>query len=95
MRLSIDEYDTYDEETRNLLHHVEIYLDDERQPAGVTVADEEEGYIIRYARDDAGNLKIARGDDCYETERIEGRVKIVDRRTLPGYQIPLPLAAEA
>lgn len=94
MRLSIDEYNTYDEETQNLLHHVEIYLNGEQQPPGVLVADEEEGYIIRYAHDEEGNLKIARNDE-YETERVDGAVKIVDRRTLPGYQLPLPLAAEA
>lgn len=94
MRLDIDERDAYDAETQILLRHAEIFLDGERQPPGVLVADEEEGYIIRYARDEEGNLKITRSGEC-ETERIDGVVKIVDRRTLPGYQLPLPLAAEA
>lgn len=93
MRLDIDERDAYDAETQILLHHAEIFLDGERQPPGVLVADEEEGYIIRYARDGEGNLK--RICDEFETERVDGAVKIVDRRTLPGYQLPLPLAAEA
>lgn len=41
----------------------------------VTFADEEEGYIIRYARDDHFMFIIK--DGAIKTERVDGRVKIV------------------
>ena len=39
----------------------------------------EEGWLIRFARDEAGHLVINKERDDLETERIEGEFRIVER----------------
>lgn len=54
--------------------HVTIYFD-RKKVSGVITADEEQGYIVRYARNDEGDYILNRGE--LVTEKYLGDVRIV------------------
>jgi len=69
MRLSID-----DDDFPSLKHqNAKVYLNGRKQDC-VTVADEENGYIIKYKVDNKGSFSVV--GDLIETEKICGRVEI-------------------
>jgi hypothetical protein len=75
MRLSINNFYSYDKETRDLCNRVVILLN------GVeikfcTEADEENRFIVRFKLDDNGKL-ILNGSEV-ETEKLTGHVQIID-----------------
>ncbi|WP_137279229.1 hypothetical protein [Pseudomonas rhizoryzae] len=71
MRVSADPQDPgY---SPGLVGRVDVYLDDEKQRDAVT-ADEEEGLVVIYARDEAGRLRVE-GDELV-TKTLRGKVRI-------------------
>lgn len=57
----------------------EVYLDNELQTHAIT-ADEEEGYILRYKKDEDGELIINKVEDDFETEIVHGKVTVLNSR---------------
>lgn len=70
MKLDINDIASYPSDKVALCHRAEIYLNGVKQDR-VTVADEEGGYIVRYAAERAGA-------DHWPTEMLYGRVEIRD-----------------
>ncbi|URA06770.1 prohead core and protease protein [Xanthomonas phage Langgrundblatt1] len=77
MRLNINERDTWNALQAELNNHAVVLLNGVEQKY-VTCADEEQGYIERYALDKDGRVVIE-GNDA-KIERLEGRVRIKDKR---------------
>lgn len=70
MKLDINDIKNYPPEKVALCQRAEVYLDGVKQDR-VTVADEEGGYIVRYAAERAGM-------DHWPTETLNGKVEIKD-----------------
>lgn len=83
MRLDIDQYDDYPPTTQDLCRRAKIHLNGE-EVLRVTVADEEQGYIIRHKTDLLGHL--VRDGDSVATEKLYGTVRIVDPAALHAGQ---------
>ena len=77
MRLNINERDTWNAFQLELNNHAVVLLNGVEQKY-VTCADEEQGYIERYALDSKGK-PIVEGDEL-KIERLEGYVRIKDKR---------------
>lgn len=75
MKLSIEDRHGTDYAKAVFVTRAVIVLDGKRVER-CTEANEEEGYVIRYAADEKGNL-IVEGDDI-KTERLCGKVQIID-----------------
>lgn len=77
MRLDINERDTWNALQAELNNYAVVLLNGVEQKY-VTCADEEKGYIERYALDKYGRIVIE-GEDA-KIERLTGVVRIKDRR---------------
>lgn len=77
MRLNINERDTWTPLQTELNNHAVVLLNGVEQKY-VVCADEEAGYIERYALDKNGQVVIE-GSDA-KIERLDGRVRIKDKR---------------
>lgn len=75
MKLSVSDYNQYDEETRKLCNRCVVLLDGETVK-NCTKADEEEGFVIRFKLDENGMLTV-NGSEI-ETETLYGNVQIID-----------------
>lgn len=77
MKLSIEDYDGTDYAKAVFVTRAVIVLDG-RRVERCTEANEEEGYVIRIAADENGNV-IVEGDDI-KTQRLCGKVQIIDQK---------------
>lgn len=85
MRVSIDKDDrSYDPLVNT--NDITVLLDGVKQTTCIT-ADDEEGYIIRYATDANGKILIDNSGKHATTECIHGKVTICD---WSGLQVTLP-----
>lgn len=75
MRLSVSDFQEYDEEKLALCRRVVVLLDGV-QVKNCTEADEEEGFVVRFKLDDRGN-HIVNGAEI-ETETLYGNVQIIN-----------------
>lgn len=75
MRLSVSDFQEYNEEKLALCRRVVVLLDGV-QVKNCTEADEEEGFVVRFKLTKEGSL-ILLGDEI-ETETLYGNVQIID-----------------
>lgn len=76
--MKLDAHKDWDHPERGpLVRHAKVYLDGEEVQYCI-LADEEANYVLRFKTDDKGAL-IRDGDEI-ATERLEGKVTIVDTR---------------
>ena len=75
MRLSVSDFQEYDEEKLALCRRVVVLLDGV-QVKNCTEADEEEGFVVRFKLDENGMLTVNGAE--IETETLYGNVQIID-----------------
>lgn len=80
MRLSVEDMTGPDPDKAGLCVHAVIALNGTKVDYCI-VADEEGGYVERFATDEDGNV-VPEGDSL-KTERLYGKVRIIDPEALP------------
>jgi hypothetical protein len=86
MRLSVEDMTGPDPEKAGLCLRAIITLDGVKVDYCI-VADDEAGYVERFVSDENGNV-IAEGDEM-KTERLTGKVRIIDPEALPLAEVYL------